>query len=682
MRRVFAKEWLQGRMILLFGLLMGGLVTVLWGIFTVAYVKNVVDQLNVNGFCGAMFYLVPLSLAVFVGAGLFAAEVERGTMPLLLALPFSRRQVWAGKTIAGLALMLSAVAMTIVPGVIATRPALEEVAFWQFLPDLALASTLLYFGALFWSTVLTTIVNAFLSAIVTGIGLVLVAVVMMVFGGRLFGPPLLDIEVWALAAIPGLIAGSYLAFVRGEAFLGRRRWRAPLVMVIAVYLVTMVAVVGLARSMTRYDRSQVYRLDGATITGDGSVVTMRTFGSPAKVTREAEIHLLPGGDQGYPRMYAVALDLDTGKELLTRREAGPIAVSPDGKHAVVLTQLRALTWRGESIGWGWPIVEIWDLTRKRMTYRGVPVLPTKGAMRRFQQVRWSPDSKWISMATQEESFYGGAARIFFLGLDGVVRRELVVIDRFDSYTLSQAWDYAPTGDTVYAVSPDGVLERHDLATGKLQEIWTIKAASLDPKDWFLWANVAVSPDGRHIAMSLSMQPNPEHYVPTSNHGAKKWRFFFLVFKIEGRETRIVYKEEGPRSVGPLLWSHDGRTLYRVASIAYDRQTTAAPVTTWRVGESETRSITLPTPGYSDAALLQDNRLLVRRFLDKRNEAWLFSPDGRLVAVARRTQEALDKSYPVGVDKRGRLIVSKGEGMQPNYLAALDVDTGKLTKVYP
>jgi hypothetical protein len=674
-------------MIPLFGLLMGGLVTALWGILSVAYAKNWRDQQDINGFCGAMFCVVPVMLAIFVGAGLFAAEVERGTMPLLLALPFSRRQMWVGKTLAGLALMLSAVAMVIVPGAIATRPALEEIGFWQFAPELALASALLYFGAVFWSTVLASIVNAFLSAIATGTGLVLIAIALLAFGGRLFGPPLLDVEVWALAAIPGLIAGSYLGFVRGEAFLGKRRWRMPLTVALAVYLVTMVVLGGFARSLTRYDRSQVYEIGSAAVTGNGGVVSGLTYASPVRLTREVEVKLAGRQTAGDRRVYSVALDPDTGRELLVRREAGLVEVSPDGTHAVLLSPPRPLTWRGERSGpWPVPIIEIWDLTRKRMTYRGVA--SAAGGRVAVQAVHWSADGKWIGLTTPE---WEAGARVLFIGLDGIVRREITAPGSYPDW--GSAWDYAPEGAVVYALEA-GTVTRHHLATGKSEEIWSIKAGGLNREDWDVPdASLAASPDGKRVAVAMTAYLRREVATRVERRDSSSTpRSLIAVFEPDTSRTLVVSSsEESVRGENVLDWTSDSSTLYCTSPISVGDNSRRIPKTkiaVWRVGQAQAEAVILPTWG-CERAVLRDNRLLV----SWSGETWVIDPHGRAASMGGPLTRSLAHTSIAGIAKQGHLIVTKWQGeerwaegvpgVQPaSYLAAIDVDTGQLTKVYP
>ena len=692
MRRVFAKEWHQGQMIALFGLLMGGLLTALWGIFTVAYVKDWIDQENVNGFCGAMFYIVPVMLAIFVGAGLFAAEVERGTMPLLLALPFSRRQVWLGKTVAGLALMLSAVAMTIVPGVIATRPALEEVSFWQFAPELALGSALLYFGALFWSTVLTSIVSAFLSAVATGIGLVVWGIVLMVLGGRLFGPPLLDVEVWALAAIPGLIAGSYFGFVRGEAFLGKRRWRMPLAVALAIYLVTMIVLGGLARWSTRYDRALVQKVNAAAVTGDGRAVSFLTYASPVRLTREAEVKLADRPTAGDRRVYSVVLDLNTGKELLVRRETDVATVSPDGEHAILLTEPRPLTWRGEASNWGWPIIEIWDLSRKRMTYRGVPTGPGASGTARVGGMQWSPDSKWLGITVPQ--WESNSMRVLFLGLDGRVALAINTAGWFLRGAGRDSWSFARGSDAVYALGRGGAVTQYELPGGGSHELWTIAAAGLDAEDWFTQdGSIAVSPNGRHVAVALTVNEQPAHQPRLGPAGRRSGVVRSLIAVFEpgaGGGTVIRFADELTR-YRTLVWSGDSTTFYCVSTVGDEWGSARDRVAVWRVGQERAKLVTLPVRamGAPEVVALADGRLIEEQW----KQHWLIGKDGSATRVGGAAGKALTNTHIAGVDKQGRLIVEKWEGEErvvqgvpdaglASYLAAVDVDSGQLTKVYP
>jgi hypothetical protein len=677
-RRVFAKEWLQGQMIAMFGLLMGGLVTALWGILTVAYVRNWTDQETVNGFCGVMYYLVPLVLAAFVGSGLFAAEVERGTMPLLLALPFSRRQVWVGKALAGLALMLCAVVLVLVPAVIAVRPALEEVEFWKLLPEIALATVLLYSAALFWSTVLPTIMGALLGAVALVAALVVTAIAMMVFGGRLFGPPVLDIELWALAAAPGLLAGSYVGFARGETFRGRRRWVLPLAVAAALYLVVGIAYVGLARWGTRYERALVHRVDAPHVTGGGKVVGMITHGSPVQLKREIETKLT-GGEGGDRRVYSICLDLDTRKELLVRRDTGVPKVSPDGKHAVLLTQPRPLTWRGEAWDYGaGPIIEIWDLARQRLTYRGVPRLPRDaGYAVLIRSTEWSPDSRWVVLTTQRGP--DGECRVLLLRPDGRVELKTEESVGYRGGVGRVEYAYAPSGAAFYVLDTRGVLTRYEPDGKRTATIWSISKLRLDPEEWTVRAGeVAVSPDGERIAVDLSLNPTRRRIITA---GPSSARMVVAVMNPDGASSRLVLNEEGDRHrrwVEDVKWSGDGKALFMLIRIGDNRRDQdAREVAVWRAGEPNAplAATTLPArEGELQTATLPDGRLAVI----SQKRAWIVNAQGQKTRLTGQVEQALVGSSIAGLDKQGRLIVRRPEG----YLAAVNLDTGQVARIYP
>ncbi len=657
MKRVFAKEWLQGQMIALFGLLLGGLITALWGILTVAYVRDWTDQEAVNGFCGVMYYVTPLVLATFVGSGLFAAEVERGTMPLLLALPFSRKQVWIGKTLAGLALMLCAVVLVLVPAVIAVRPALEEVEFWKLLPEIVLATTLLYIAALFWSTVLPTIMSALLSAVALVVGLVAVAISVLAFGGRLFGPPLLDIELWALAAAPGLLAGSYVGFARGETFRGKRRWVLPLMIAGVLYLVVGSVYVGLARWGTRYERTLVDRVDWPQVTGDGKMVSMTTYGSPVNLTREVEIKLTNrnGGDR---RVYSVCLALETGKELLIRREAGVPQVAPDGKHAFLFTEPRALTWRGQlwdSYNEG-PIMEIWDLARLRLTYRGVPRTNNHdGSPMQVSSAEWSSDSRGIILYGGTGPNYEGS--ILLMRPDGSVDFETEVLKEFHERA---GWVYAPSGDAIYALDDNGVITKYE-PRKKATTIWSISKLGIDNEEWRVRGEgITVSPDGQLVAVSFV----------AALRSSNERRIFFVVMKSDGSQQQVIPDISPQR----FAWSRDGKTLFMIVYTKYENRRGDMEVAAWRDGKLSYSEI-LPTRGGSpDMLPFSDGRMGL--FLWDR--AWIVDAQARVTPVAGALKEALVGSRVAGMDKQGRIIVRRSEG----YLAAIAVDTGKVTRIYP
>ena len=108
MKALFLKEFKQGRPLLLFAVALAVLIAIGRALIARSnpyYLRNA-DELNRG--VGAVLLCIPALLALFAGSGLFAAEVDRGTMPVLLALPLSRRRIWLTKGLAGMALASTA----------------------------------------------------------------------------------------------------------------------------------------------------------------------------------------------------------------------------------------------------------------------------------------------------------------------------------------------------------------------------------------------------------------------------------------------------------------------------------------------------------------------------------------------------------------------------------------------
>ena len=111
MKPLFLKEVRQGRPLLVFSLVVALLLAAGKAVVGRAFPGLGYErygEINPLSVTVAMVMLAtPLLLALFAGAGLFAAEADHGTVPILFALPLSRRRIWLGKVLAGLALTLS-----------------------------------------------------------------------------------------------------------------------------------------------------------------------------------------------------------------------------------------------------------------------------------------------------------------------------------------------------------------------------------------------------------------------------------------------------------------------------------------------------------------------------------------------------------------------------------------------
>ncbi|MCJ7752159.1 MAG: WD40 repeat domain-containing protein, partial [Armatimonadetes bacterium] len=505
-------------------------------ILTVAWVKDGDDQGAVNLFCGIIYLIIPLILATFIGSGLIAAEAERGTLPLLLGLPFTRRQVWLGKVLAGLALLLSAVVLVIIPGAIAARPALQEVTFWQFLPDLAIAALLLFCGALLFSSLSLSIANAFLGALGLSVALVIALIAFTFLAGARLTPygPIIDIDLWTLASCPALLASSYVGFTRGELFRGRRRWLLPIATALLVMLIISVPILAAARWTTRYDRTKVERITQTRITGGGRVATLYTQASQVHPLRSFEERWI-GDSTEYRRAYSVTLDLETGKELLVLRETDVPVVSPDGTLAAVLPDLRPLTWRGgDDLDIPKQSVEVWDLKNQRLTYRGLPKAFLRDRPPNIQKVDWSPDGRWLALLSRDAYDSGRWRhrwRLLIMKPDGS-QPQMIQLDggRYDQPTY--AW--APDGSAFYGLSEDGDLVRSTLPDGETQAIWSWRNA-LSPDSHLNLGRIAASPDGKWLAVVLLSYLQPQKTGPPDT-------FFVFVLSTDGKQSDMIWSD--------------------------------------------------------------------------------------------------------------------------------------------
>ena len=681
MRSVFAKEWLQGHMIAIFGLLLGGLILALWGILTVAWVKTGIDQGAVNLFCGILYLIVPLVLATFVGSGLIAAEAERGTLPLLLGLPFTRRQIWLGKALAGLALLICAVVLVIIPGAIAARPALEEVMFWQLLPDLAVATLLLFCCSLLFSSLSLSIANSFLGALGLSAALVIALIAFTFLAGARLTPygPLIDIELWALASCPALLAGSYVGFTRGELFRGRRRWLLPTATALLVMLIISVPILAAARWTTRYDRSKVERITQPRITGGGQVATLYTQASPVRPLRAFEERWF-GDRTEYRRTYSVTLDLDTGKELLVLRETDTPAVSPDGTLAAVLPDLRPLTWRGSN-DFGLPkrSVEVWDLKTKRVIYRGLPEAFLRDRPPNIQEVDWSPDGRWLALLSRDAYNWQPMDRqshLLIMKPDGSQPQTIELHGgRYGRYD-QPAYTWAPDGSAVYGLSGNGDLVRCALADGETKPIWSWRD-ELSPDSYLDLGRIAASPDGKWLAVLLIGYSRPRESGPPNT-------FFVFVLSTDGKQSHMIWSDFSEpvlrQDLLPILWTEDSSAVH-VARRAREPQSrrNRVEIITWRRGDDAATIARTPPGGWSlFSSPLPDAALVAQSDRD----LWLLDRTGALTPLSTAgLRKALFSSSVIGLDHRGRLILRSRDHPRSS-LSAFDLTTGELTHIYP
>lgn len=678
MRSVFLKEWRQGRLIVIFGLVLAGLIPALWAVLSTVYVRDFRNQQNVDLFCGILYYIVPLFLAVVVGSGIFAAELERGTLPLLLALPFSRRAVWLGKLLAGLALTFSAIVLIFAPAVIARAPVLEEAQFWLLAPDLLLWTIILFCISFFWSTLCASIMGAVLATIILWALLAIAAWFAIGFlGARLLGTSvLLDAELWMLATCPALLTGSYVGFARGELLQSRRRWILPSATALAATLVICLALIGAIRWETRYDRSQIEHISWhASITGGGSAVSLLALAQPVRLKRDAGGWLGPGQLPTHRSQHLVLLHLDTREELLVRRGTGAASLSPDGTRAALLVKPPGITWG--SRGRGIRRLEIWDLSQDRLLYRGYlqttappsgppgAPLPRRSAL---NAVEWSPDSRWLTVY----NMFGDKHEFLVMDPQGRDLRRLAT-----KSLLGGSWGWS-RDSAVYYLDAGLRVVRHS-------PVQNANHLVCDPRDFPEFpkgtapeaGTLTVSPDGRFLTVSLLVRESRSAREYRSGGDADGDQVVSFVLRADGSQPQLIYRNLLGRSStisNPgFFWSPDGRHLYFLEPKLRNS------VLHWSAQRAVVGRIPLPvslTRGYI-RLLPHSSGLLVWQ----ERRAWTLDDREQLRPLQRDYLRWLDISSIVGFDAAGRAIVPRAEEVG-HSLVSLDLATGETTRIYP
>jgi Tol biopolymer transport system component len=246
--------------------------------------------------------------------------------------------------------------------------------------------------------------------------------------------------------------------------------------------------------------------------------------SPMGFTRKGALYY--GFRGGSRDVYVVSVDQTTGKLLSGPAKAiksfegfnGPAAWSPDGKSLAYVSRRPR---PASAIPRHTLVIRDMESGQERELY------PKVG----LQGLHWSPDGRSILLG------WNGQRRIDVQ--TGDVTR-LVQLDPADNAKI-HATDWSPDGNAVfYALRKAGnsVIMRYDLETGKEKEV-------ADPDGWEAWNGLAVSPDGRRIALV----------------GGKT----IMVMPATGGELRILHRQDDreiEEEVGMWgsTWTADGRYL--------------------------------------------------------------------------------------------------------------------------
>jgi hypothetical protein len=378
----------------------------------------------------------------------------------------------------------------------------------------------------------------------------------------------------------------------------------------------------------------------------------------------------------------VALDLDTGRELLVRREAPPSAVSPDGTLAAVLLGPRPLSWRGSWAGFPARTVEIWDLAAGRLQYRGLPGESSEGPAPSLQWASWSADGTWLALADRAKWDPDGQREMRRLVLMRPDGSEVHEVSLWDTYEAA-AWTWAATGRSLLWLGQDGCLIRYDPKTRQQRALWQApRPEDMPDRAGIVDGHLSSSPDGRSIAidMTYSFLVPSERYGATGHGPGRDYVRRLWVVSSEGEEARLVETPDTLNAGYHQVWSNDGRILYADQRVlGEDGRTPVPEVLAWNAADGTSARAILPAKEWpSEILALGTGGVLVRT--SKR--IWEVTPGGRALHPPEEVQRALGRGWWLGMDERGRVIVERWDPEHSAWILAVDPATGEQTPIYP
>jgi hypothetical protein len=739
MRALFIKELRQGRPLLIFAAVMGVLLVAAHaavGRFLLLYSGALEPEVLSFAFGIAAAAMVPL-FAIFASSGVFSGEANAGTLPVLFALPLSRLRIWAGMALAALALTAGSAIVLLVIARVALRSPFLSLSLSAHLPDAICFAVFLLSVGLLCSGLARSVTAAIACAVLLAGGFIGGAsALVFYYGAPITGLPILDLALWCSVCIPALLLGSALSVTRGELLTGFRKWLFAVPVTVVALALTVVLVCVLVRAGTGYRRSAVAVVGmTGTMQNGSSVLPLLTFAGGVSVSRArgdvltAEpmqtpygpdtlggvLRELKGSFHSYTRVYGVVLDLDSGKEVLTKRApmislsdpALGMGCSADGRWVAVIAAQQGLTWGRDERS---PIeLRIYDGQTGRLAATSDPETLSLTDWR--EQLLWSPTAKYLAIARGSYGGYRDRKAVI-----RVVGRDAKPLSKAPVILESACW--SPVEDVLYGLDGNGALCRVSPDGKTKKVIWSPAPGVRKADRWFDLESI--SPDGRWIVMRDAIEAIDQRGAAHGRVDAIR-----LIDTRSGESETLWrahtnYPRRGPFiedvRMSAMQWSSDGKTLYALRAY-WNRQAYSVSslhryqLMRWSPGEAglmpigeeiEASYVRLLVPPGSDEALLwlrqqeevrPDEYGSAARPRPMSEELLSVSRDGAVHRVrANRGKEPSGSTRTeLGFDSRGRLIYLVGDrgevdphtGLpEASRVEALELRTGEVTRVYP
>jgi ABC-type transport system involved in multi-copper enzyme maturation permease subunit/Tol biopolymer transport system component len=394
-RALLWKEWREQRPIVVTGLVL----SLLMPFFLMAGASTMKREIDFNALANVMPLFLALAmwplLAAACGAATISSEIGDGTIGFLLSRPASRRRVWLVKVaVAVLALLavivgslgVAALFDAVAPGD-SSESVMEQVMLVQ---DYGMGEAfgvvfltggllLLFAAAVFFSTFLSRAMTAAAAGVVSALGIIsLIFVVWSRFDLMpRFEPGLVAIEL-GTATVLILLASLYV-FARGEMLSGRGVLRYVTLGSLAAVAGLVVVSVPAFVAHTRLSPDDAVLLGTQIVPAGNAIVT-------TVVDEEG----------GSAQTWAIYFD-GSGYQRLTPRLTGHASVSPDGEWVAYLSQRGPLGLRADSVSLRATRI---DGTGDRLL---AAPLPSTLLLDRFDEIRFSPDSRRVAVAFDHRS---------------------------------------------------------------------------------------------------------------------------------------------------------------------------------------------------------------------------------------------------------------------------------------